>query len=63
MPLQLPRVSLAWVSCPLGRGRVLGGRRMCPSWQALTCEVVGSGGGWAGRQVLCPLGDNELETC
>ena len=24
IPLQLPRVSLAWASCPLGQGRVLG---------------------------------------
>ena len=31
---------------------MLGAHRMCPSWQALTCEVVGSGGaGWAGKIV------------
>ena len=35
-----------------GTGRVLGARHMCQSWQALTCEVVGSGGaGQAGKIV------------
>ena len=48
--LWLPTVSLAWASCPLGQGRVLGTCCMCLSWQALTCEVVGSGqAGRAGK--------------